>query len=56
MSKTGLQIISFKSQKIGQTGLPKIIRSRAVFGCGFFKKDSEVASVTYAEALDEALC
>ncbi len=56
MSKTDLQIISFKSQKDWASWLDKNHSESNGIWLRFFKRDSGVASVTYAEALDEALC
>lgn len=56
MSKPDLPILSFKSQKDWSSWLAKNhVKSSGVW-LRLFKKDSGVASVTYAEALDEALC
>ncbi len=56
MSKTDLQIISFKSQKDWAIWLAKNHSTSSGIWLRLFKKDSGVPSVTYAEALDEALC
>ena len=56
MNKTDLQIISFKSPKDWASWLAKNHSKSSSVWLRLFKKDSGVASVTYAEALDEALC
>ena len=56
MNKTGLPIISFKSPKDWASWLDKNHAKSNGIWLRLFKKDSGVASVTYAEALDEALC
>jgi len=56
MSKADLQIISFKSPKDWARWLAKNHSTWSGIWLRLFKKDSGVASVTYAEALDEALC
>ncbi len=56
MSKTDLQIISFKSQKDWASWLAKNHAKSNGVWLRLFKKDSGVASVAYDEALDEALC
>lgn len=56
MHKTDLPILSFKSQKDWASWLAKQHAASNGIWLRFFKKDSGVASVTYAEALDEALC
>jgi len=56
MSKTELQIFSFKSPRAWASWLDKNHSTSSGIWLRFFKKDSGVASVTYAEALDEALC
>ncbi len=56
MNKTGLPIISFKSPKAWASWLDKNHAKSSGIWLRLFKKDSGVASVTYAEALDEALC
>jgi uncharacterized protein YdeI (YjbR/CyaY-like superfamily) len=53
---TDLQIISFKSQKEWERWLAKNHAISDGIWMRLFKKDSGVPSVTYAEALDEALC
>lgn len=56
MHKTDLPILSFKSQKDWASWLAKQHAASNGIWLRFFKKDSGVASVTYAEALGEALC
>lgn len=56
MSKTDLPILSFKSQKDWASWLVKNHAKSNGIWLRLFKKDSGVATVTYAEALDEALC
>jgi uncharacterized protein YdeI (YjbR/CyaY-like superfamily) len=56
MSKTGLPISSFKSPKDWASWLAKNHAKSSGLWLRLFKKDSGVATVTYAEALDEALC
>lgn len=56
MHKTDLPILSFKSQKDWASWLAKNHTASNGIWLRFFKKDSGVPSVTYAEALDEALC
>lgn len=56
MSKTDLPIISFKSPRDWASWLDKNHAKSSGIWLRLFKKDSGVASVTYAEALDEALC
>ena len=56
MNKTGLPIISFKSPKEWASWLAKNHAKSSGIWLRLFKKDSGVATVTYAEALDEALC
>jgi uncharacterized protein YdeI (YjbR/CyaY-like superfamily) len=56
MNKTDLQIISFKFPKDWASWLAKNHATSRGIWLRLFKKDSGVASVTYAEALDEALC
>jgi uncharacterized protein YdeI (YjbR/CyaY-like superfamily) len=56
MSKTDLPIISFNSPKAWASWLDKNHAKSNGIWLRLFKKDSGVASVTYAEALDEALC
>lgn len=53
---TALQIISFNSQKDWSTWLDENHSQSNGVWVRLFKKDSGVATVTYAEALDEALC
>ncbi len=54
--KTDLPIISFKSPKDWASWLAKNHAKSSGLWLRLFKKDSGVASMTYAEALDEALC
>lgn len=56
MSKTDLPIIVFKSPEEWASWLAKNHAKSSGLWLRLFKKDSEFASVTYAEALDEALC
>jgi uncharacterized protein YdeI (YjbR/CyaY-like superfamily) len=56
MKKVDLPIIAFKSQKDWANWLAKNHAKSGGIWLRLFKKDSGVASVTYAEALDEALC
>src|SRR5574342_566270 len=56
MSKTALPIISFKTPYDWSSWLAKNHAKSSGIWLRLFKKDSRVASVTYAEALDEALC
>lgn len=56
MSKPELPIISFKSQKAWANWLAQNHSTSSGIWLRLFKKKSGVASVTYAEALDEALC
>lgn len=56
MHKTDVPILSFKSQRDWANWLAKQHAASNGIWLRFFKKDSGVASVTYAEALDEALC
>jgi len=56
MHKTDLPILSFKSPKDWASWLAKHHAASNGIWLRFFKKNSGVASVTYAEALDEALC
>jgi uncharacterized protein YdeI (YjbR/CyaY-like superfamily) len=56
MNKTDLPILSFKSQKDWANWLAKNHAKSNGIWLRLFKKDSGVATVTYAEALDEALC
>lgn len=53
--------MTFKSNhsarlSFGRNGLPKIIKNQVAYGFRFLKKNSGVATVTYDEALDIALC
>jgi uncharacterized protein YdeI (YjbR/CyaY-like superfamily) len=56
MNKTDLPIFSFKSPKDWASWLAKNHAKSSGVWLRLFKKDAGVASVTYAEALDEALC
>jgi len=56
MNKTDLPIISFKSPKDWASWLAKNHAKSNGIWLRLFKKDSGVATVTYAEALGEALC
>ena len=56
MSKTEVPIRSFKSSEEWASWLAKNHAKSNGIWLRFFKKDSDVATVTYAEALDEALC
>ncbi len=56
MSKIDLPIISFKSPKEWASWLAKNHAKSSGLWLRLFKKDSGVVTVTYAEALDEALC
>lgn len=56
MSETDLPIIAFKSSKEWASWLAQNHTKSSGLWLRLFKKDSGVASVTYAEALDEALC
>ncbi len=56
MSKADLPIISFKSPKEWANWLDKNHAKSSGIWLRLFKKGSGVATVTYAEALDEALC
>ena len=56
IARTDLPIISFNSQKEWTNWLDKNHAKSSGLWLRLFKKDSDVASVTYAEALDEALC
>lgn len=51
-----LAIISFVSQRVFEAWLKKHHTSAAGVWVRFFKKDSGQISITYAEALDAALC
>ncbi len=55
-TKNSLKILSFKSAGDWKKWLEKNHAKSMGIWLRFFKKDSGVASVTYAEALDEALC
>jgi len=54
--KNELEIISFKSQKEWKRWLSKNHSKSTGVWFRFFKKDSGIKHVNYAEALDEALC
>jgi len=54
--KNSLKILSFPSAKKWKEWLEKNHAKSMGIWLRFFKKDSGVASVTYDEALDEALC
>ncbi|MGH8003235.1 MAG: YdeI/OmpD-associated family protein [Limisphaerales bacterium] len=54
--KNSLKIHAFKKASDWKKWLEKNHAKSAGIWLRFFKKDSGVASVTYAEALDEALC
>lgn len=54
--KNSLKILSFKSAGDWKKWLEKNHAKSAGIWLRFFKKDSGIASVTYDEALDEALC
>ena len=56
MSEIDLPIIAFKSSKEWASWLAQNHTKSSGLWLRLFKKDSGVASVTYAEALDEALC
>jgi len=56
MNITDLQILSFKSPKAWASWLAKNHSTSSGLWLRLFKKDSGVATVTHAEALDEALC
>lgn len=56
MNETDLPIIAFKSSKEWASWLAQNHTKSSGLWLRLFKKDSGVASVTYAEALDEALC
>lgn len=56
MHKIDLPILSFKSPKDWANWLAKNHAASNGIWLRFFKKNSGVASVTYSEALDEALC
>lgn len=56
MKKVDLPMSSFKSPKNWSSWLAKNHAKSSGIWLRLFKKDSGVASVTYAEALDEALC
>lgn len=56
MNKASLPIVTFKSPKDWASWLAKNHVKSSGLWLRLFKKDSGVASVTYAEALDEALC
>ncbi|HSP88428.1 MAG TPA: hypothetical protein VLN45_09865, partial [Ignavibacteriaceae bacterium] len=51
-----LEIIHFKSPKDFEKWLSKNYNSEKGIWLRFFKKDSEVKSLTYKEAVEEALC
>ena len=54
--KNSLKILAFKTAKDWKKWLEKNHAKSAGIWLRFFKKGSGVPSVTYAEALDEALC
>ena len=56
MMKDSLPIIAFGSQKKWEAWLAKYHRKSPGIWIRFFKKDSDVPSVSYDEALDAALC
>ena len=56
MMKDALPIIAFGSQKKWEAWLAKYHRKSSGIWIRFFKKDSDVPSVSYDEALDAALC
>ncbi len=57
LSKTAeIQIISFKSQARFRKWLEKNFTLTEGIWMQIYKKDSGIATITYAEALDEALC
>jgi uncharacterized protein YdeI (YjbR/CyaY-like superfamily) len=56
MNKTDLPILSFKSPNDWANWLAKNHAKSSGLWLRLFKKDSGMATVTYAEALDEALC
>ena len=56
MNETGLPIIAFNSPKAWASWLAQNHKKSSGLWLRLFKKGSGVASVTYAEALDEALC
>ena len=56
MNETDLPIIAFKSSKEWASWLAQNHTKSSGLWLRLFKKASGVASVTYAEALDEALC
>ncbi|MGC1107996.1 MAG: hypothetical protein WA876_15815 [Candidatus Acidiferrales bacterium] len=55
-SQANREIISFSSADKWEHWLDKHHAASDGIWLRFFKKDSGVASVTHAEALDEALC
>ena len=56
MMKDSLPIIAFGSQKKWEAWLTRYHRKSSGIWIRFFKKDSDVPSVSYDEALDAALC
>ncbi len=56
LHKSGLEILSFKTPKDWEKWLSKNHGSSKGLWLKIFKKDSGQSSVTYAEALDGALC
>jgi len=56
VEKKELQVISFKTQKEFGTWLDKQHGLQEGIWLRYFKKDSKIKTITYAEALDVALC
>ena len=56
MVKTTIPIIAFTTRKIWRTWLTKNHQDPSGIWLRFYKKDAHKQTVTYAEALDEALC
>lgn len=56
MQKVDYPILSFETQKLWRDWLEKHSTTSQGVWLKFYKKSSLVRSVTYAEALDEALC
>jgi uncharacterized protein YdeI (YjbR/CyaY-like superfamily) len=56
LQEKDLEIINFKSPKEFEKWLSKNYNSEKGIWLRFFKKDSEIKSLTYKEAVEEALC